>query len=160
MIHWIIEQHVPLIYSMQVFIQNWNDQNVLKLPLISFAINLFSPNSQKLVLTFKKCCKNPILTDNDFFFFLIYFASWQRVAEEDVLWQKRQTDRMALACPLSLLTIQDVTMKYVGFLTLEAWLIRQIRTSRLPRQRALWYLRPIEAGPLRIRGMFHRAEPI
>ena len=47
--------------------------------------------------------------------------SWQRVAEVGVLWQKRQTDRMALMCPLSLPTIQDVTMKRVGFLTLEAW---------------------------------------
>ena len=31
-------------------------------------------------------------------------------------------------------------MKRVGFLTLEAWLIRRIRSSRLTRQRALWYL--------------------
>ena len=46
--------------------------------------------------------------------------SWQRVAEVDNLWQKRQTDRMALSCPSSLPTIQDVTMKRVGFLMLEA----------------------------------------
>ena len=43
--------------------------------------------------------------------------SWQRVAEVGVIWQKRQTDRMALSCPSSLPTIQDVTVKRVGFLT-------------------------------------------
>ena len=42
--------------------------------------------------------------------------SWQRVAEVGVIWQKRQTDRMALSCPSSLPTIQDVTMKCVGSL--------------------------------------------
>ena len=52
--------------------------------------------------------------------FFLYFASWQRVAKVGVLWQKRQTDKMALLYPLSLLTIQDVTMKGVGFLKLEA----------------------------------------
>ena len=46
--------------------------------------------------------------------------SWKRVTEVDVLWQKRQTDRMTLLCPLSLSTIQDMTMKRVVFLTLEA----------------------------------------
>ena len=30
-------------------------------------------NSQKLVLSFKKCCKNPILADNDMFFFIYIF---------------------------------------------------------------------------------------
>ena len=81
--------------------------------------------------------------------FFLYFASWQRVAELDHLWQKRQTDQMALSCPLSLPTIQDVTVKCVGFLKLEAWLIRRIRSSCLPRQRALWYLRPSGADRLR-----------
>ena len=52
--------------------------------------------------------------------------SWQRMAEVDVLWQQRQTDQMALLCPLSLPMIQDVTMKHVGFMTLKAWIIRRI----------------------------------
>ena len=62
----------------------------------------FTPNSQKLVLSFKECCKNPILANNDFF--LLYFSSWQRVTEVDFLYQKRKTDQMALLCPLSLQT--------------------------------------------------------
>ena len=43
--------------------------------------------------------------------------SWHRMAEVNVLWQKKHTDLKALLCPLSLLTIQDVTMKSVTFLT-------------------------------------------
>ena len=46
--------------------------------MTSFAINLFPPYCQKLVLSFKKCSKNPILAENEMFY---YFASWQRVAE-------------------------------------------------------------------------------
>ena len=133
-----------------------------KLPMPSFVMNLFSPNSQKLVLSFKNCSKKPYFVRqwNVLIFIFLYFASWQRVAEVDILLQKRQKDRMAPLCPLSLPTIQDVTMKHVGFLTVEAWLIRRIWSSRLPRQRALWYLRQNGDGRLRIRRMFHRAEPI
>ena len=57
------------------------------------------------------------MAENKMFY---YYASWQRVAEVDGLYQKRQTDQMALSCPLSLPTIQDVPMKRVGFLMLEA----------------------------------------
>ena len=39
-------------------------------------------------------------------------------------------------------------MKCVGFLTLEAWLIRRIWSSRVARQRALWYLRRVEQAEL------------
>ena len=48
-----------------------------------------SPKQSKTCFIIKRCCKNPILADNVIFF--LYFASWQRVAEVDVLWQKRQT---------------------------------------------------------------------
>ena len=46
------------------------------------------------------------MADDDIFL-KKYFASWQRVAEVDVLWQKRQTDGMArdsevdrIVCPI------------------------------------------------------------
>ena len=41
---------------------------------------------------------------------------------------------MALLCPLSLPTIQDLTMKRVGSLTLEAWLIRSVGFGHLVSQ--------------------------
>ena len=41
--------------------------------VISFAINLLPQNSQKLVLSFKMCCKIPILADNEMYFFLYIF---------------------------------------------------------------------------------------
>ena len=59
--------------------------------------------------------------------------SWQRVAEVDILWQKKPDGMF----PSSHLTIQEVTMKHVCFLILEALLIRRIWSSRLSRQRAL-----------------------
>ena len=79
--------HAPLIYSRQVnfvmfsfklwFEKNWNDKKH-----VNIAIKLFPLYSQKLVLSFKKCSKNPILAENELFY---YFASRQRVADVDVL---------------------------------------------------------------------------
>ena len=93
MTHWISAQHVPLIYSMQVnFVMFsfktaiWKKTEMTKTckyyPWQVLQLTFSPPNSQKLVLSLKKCCKNPILADNEMFY---YFASWQRVAEVDGL---------------------------------------------------------------------------
>ena len=63
-----------------------------------------------------------------------------RVADLDALIKKISTvwmDWLVISHPCM---IQDVTMKRVGFFTLQAWLIRRIGSSCLTRQRALWYL--------------------
>ena len=90
-----------------------------------------TPNSPQL-LSIKKCHKNPILADDEMF---PHFASWQSVADLDVLIKKIATVGMDL-----LVISQPCKMKRVCFLTLEAWLIRRIRSSCLTRQRSLWYL--------------------
>ena len=69
-----------------------------------------------------------------------HFASWQTVADLDILIKKIATVWMDLFVFSQPCTIQDMTMKRVGFLRLEAWLIRRIRSSRLTRQSVLWHL--------------------
>ena len=41
-------------------------------------LNIFPPSSQKLVLSFKKFCKNLILADNEIFFYFYFFILAER----------------------------------------------------------------------------------
>ena len=117
--------------------KNWKDHIVLKLPLKSFAINCSPKNSLKMILSLKKCHKNPLLADNDPF---PHCASWHSVAHMDVLMQNDIAHRLSPSKASWQVTIQDVTVKRDGFLMLESPLIRRIHSFRHRRQRALWYL--------------------
>ena len=110
---------------------------MLKLPLTNFPIWFFVWTALKLMISLKKGHEIHHLTNIHHF---LHCALWQPMAVQDVLMRNAIAHRLSPSEAFWWVTIQDVPMKRVGFLTIEAWLIRRIRSSRLTRQRALWYL--------------------
>ena len=110
---------------------------MLKLPLINFPIWFFVRTALKLMISLKKGHEIHHLTNIHHF---RHCALWQPMAVQDVLMRNAIAHRLSPSEAVWWVTIQDVPMKRIGFLTIEAWWIRRIRSSRLTRQRALWYL--------------------
>ena len=77
------------------------------------------------------------LTNNQIF---PHSALWQQLAVQDVLTENDIAHRLSPSEASWQVTIQDVTVKRDGFLTLESPQIRRIHSSRHRRQRAQRHL--------------------
>ena len=65
-------------------------------------------------------------TDNHLF---LHTALWQRLADQDILMQNDIAHRLSPSDASWSVTIQDMTVKRDGFLTLESPLIRRIHST-------------------------------
>ena len=79
---------------------------MLKLHPKSFPFNFSAQNSLKLILSYQKCRKNPLLAYNDLF---PHYGSWKCVAAVDVLIKKIATISMDYLVNFPTWSFQDVT---------------------------------------------------